>query len=171
MWQWEKVQTQVQNLKKQLFVLWLSISILTSIISRSVLYFNMPFWIYLPSLLSSMYFYFGFDLTVLIVLWHINGFTVCACKTLKHFNLNIKTFIDVLLFCFFFCSICRTPPSWFWPTNKTSRARWRRQRSLSASPSTPSPRTRGTSRPAAPWQEKGEPSAPRTLSFPSATVT
>lgn len=101
MWQWEKVQTQVQNLKKQLFVLWLSISILTSIISRSVLYFNMPFWIYLPSLLSSMYFYFGFDLTVLIVLWHIDGFTVCACKTLKHFNLNIKTFIDVLLFCFF----------------------------------------------------------------------
>lgn len=47
-------------------------------------------------------------------------------------------------------------PFLFWPTNRMWKARWRRQRSLSASHSTPSHHTRGMFRPAAPWQEKGE---------------
>lgn len=69
--------------------------------------------------------------------------------------------VTPLLFCFFLfvCLFFRTyrmPPSWFWPTNKMWRARWRRRRSPRFSRSSPSPHTHGTSRPAAPWQEKGE---------------
>lgn len=60
------------------------------------------------------------------------------------------------------CVLCaefrtfRRRPFWFWPTNRTWKVPWRRRRSPSVSHSTTSQHTRGTSKPAALWREKGE---------------
>lgn len=49
-----------------------------------------------------------------------------------------------------------TQPFLLWPTNRTWRAQWQQPRSPSASRLTRSQHTRGTSKPAVPWQERGE---------------
>lgn len=59
----------------------------------------------------------------------------------------------------------RMQPFLSWPTNRTWRVPWQRQRSPSSSRSTPSQHTPGMFKLAAPWQERGESNAPPALSI------
>lgn len=79
--------------------------------------------------------------------WNLSADTV----SVTHFFILFRTY--------------RMQPFSSWPTNRTWRVPWQRQRSPSSSRSTPSQHTPGMFKLAAPWQERGESNAPPALSI------